>query len=255
MECAGLHVHDGRILVPLDLAVEVTAGKAEDLFDARLAKAGGGVNLEERELAEREHASVFEDVPAFHLALGHAEAAKAILPHNRVRAIEGSDAEVCCCRCRSRCRCRVSHTHMHALRRGIQVYVCARDHHLATCSPSHAHVARGPDHSMGARIRYERVMCPRSYVIGVSRNVYTRSRVSYRVIYDDHRNLRTWFVGRAPEAEAVGFRCTLPECRAWQILNRLCTECEDGEERCEEREHNDRSSHEYLLLMVLCKRV
>jgi len=158
MECAGLHVHDGRILVPLDLAVEVTAGKAEDLFDARLAKAGGGVNLEERELAEREHASVFEDVPAFHLALGHAEAAKAILPHNRVRAIEGIDAEV-------------------------------------------------------------------------------------------------WFVGCAPEAEAVGFRCTLPECRAWQILNRLCTECEDGEERCEEREHNDRSSHEYLLLMVLCKRV
>ena len=122
MECAGLHVHDGRILVPLDLAVEVTAGKAEDLFDARLAKAGGGVNLEERELAEREHASVFEDVPAFHLALGHAEAAKAILPHNRVRAIEGIDAEVCYC------RCRVSHTHMHALRRGIQVYVCARDH-------------------------------------------------------------------------------------------------------------------------------
>ena len=108
---------------------------------------------------------------------------------------------------------------------------------------------------MGARIRYERVMCPRSYVIGVSRNVHTRSRVSYRVIYDDHRNLRTWFVGCAPEAEAVGFRCTLPECRAWQILNRLCTECEDGEERCEEREHNDRSSHEYLLLMVLCKRV
>ena len=124
MECAGLHVHDGRILVPLDLAVEVTAGKAEDLFDARLAKAGGGVSneMEEREPAATERASVFEDVLALHLALGHAEAAKAILPHNRVRAIEGIDAEVCYC------RCRVSHTHMHALRRGIQVYVCARDH-------------------------------------------------------------------------------------------------------------------------------
>ena len=124
MECAGLHVHDGRILVPHDLAVEVTAGKAEDLFDARLVDGEAGVNLEEREPAEREHASFWEDVPALHLALGHAEAAEAILPHNRVRAIEGIDAEVCYCRC----RCRVSHTHMHALRRGIQVYVCARDH-------------------------------------------------------------------------------------------------------------------------------
>ena len=32
--------------------------------------------------------------------------------------------------------------------------MCARAIISFTCSPSHAHVARGPDHSMGARIRF-----------------------------------------------------------------------------------------------------